>query len=216
MRILSGIQPSGKLHLGNYFAMMKPALELQGQGEVFLFIADYHALTTVNDPDGMREGTRDVALDFLACGLDPAQTTFYRKQNAIDSAGVAMAVAVQKMVHADCAGVAFTVDPVTRNRYQTTVEAVWGLGEGLVSGSLTPDNYKMDREDFELISEFVSRKEKMYTRGADGMGVVVAVEVDPFFSLPIHPYPVVVVVGVPVSVISRPMHEDPDIWRKIL
>jgi tryptophanyl-tRNA synthetase len=81
MRILSGIQPSGKLHLGNYFGMMKPALELQEQGEAFLFIADYHALTTVRDPKLLREATRDVALDFLACGLDPRKTAFYRQSD---------------------------------------------------------------------------------------------------------------------------------------
>ena len=81
MRILSGIQPSGKLHIGNYFGMMKPALELQHQGEAFLFIANYHALTTSTDPATLREATRDVALDFLACGLDPARTTFFRQSD---------------------------------------------------------------------------------------------------------------------------------------
>ena len=81
MRVLSGIQPSGKLHLGNYFGMMKPALELQSQGEVFLFIANYHALTTVTDPARLREATLDVALDFLACGLDPQRTVFYRQSD---------------------------------------------------------------------------------------------------------------------------------------
>ena len=74
MRILSGIQPSGKLHLGNYFGMMKPAIELQAQTEPYLFIANYHALTTVEDADRLREGTLDVALDFLACGLDPERS----------------------------------------------------------------------------------------------------------------------------------------------
>ena len=77
MRILSGIQPSGKLHLGNYFGMIKPALELQQRGEAFLFIANYHALTTVTDAAELRAATRDVALDFLACGLDPERTAFY-------------------------------------------------------------------------------------------------------------------------------------------
>ena len=81
MRILSGIQPSGKLHLGNYFGMMKPILELQKEGEVFLFIADYHALTSVTDPRAMRQGTIDVALDFLACGLDTEKTLFYRQSD---------------------------------------------------------------------------------------------------------------------------------------
>ena len=62
MRILSGIQPSGKLHLGNYFGMMKPALALQQQGDAFLFIADYHALTSVSDPQALRQTQEACAL----------------------------------------------------------------------------------------------------------------------------------------------------------
>jgi len=79
MRILSGIQPSGKLHLGNYFGMMRPAIELQEQGEAFIFIANYHALTTVDDPGRLREDTLDVALDFLACGLDPDRPSSFAR-----------------------------------------------------------------------------------------------------------------------------------------
>jgi tryptophanyl-tRNA synthetase len=81
MRILSGIQPSGKLHIGNYFGMMKPAIELQSQGEAYLFIANYHALTSVKDAVRLRADTHDVALDFLACGLDPARTVFFRQSD---------------------------------------------------------------------------------------------------------------------------------------
>jgi len=82
MRVLSGIQPSGKLHLGNYFGMMKLALELQDkQAETFLFIANYHAMTSVQDAVALRDGTYDVALDFLACGLDPRKTVFYRQSD---------------------------------------------------------------------------------------------------------------------------------------
>ena len=81
MRILSGIQPSGKLHIGNYFGMMKPAIELQEQGEAYLFIANYHAMTTVQDAAALREMTTDVALDFLACGIDPEKTAFYRQSD---------------------------------------------------------------------------------------------------------------------------------------
>ena len=81
MRILSGIQPSGKLHLGNYFGMMKPALELQKDGDAFLFIADYHALTTVTDANLLRQGSLDVALDFLACGLDTSRTIFFKQSD---------------------------------------------------------------------------------------------------------------------------------------
>ncbi len=81
MRVLSGIQPSGKLHIGNYFGMMKPAIALQDQGEAFLFVANYHALTTVQDAEQLREGTWDVALDLLACGLDPEKAVLYRQSD---------------------------------------------------------------------------------------------------------------------------------------
>ena len=78
MRILSGIQPSGVIHLGNYFAMMKPAIESQAEGETYLFIADLHSLTVLPEPDQLRERIRGVAVDFLACGLDPSKTVFFR------------------------------------------------------------------------------------------------------------------------------------------
>ncbi|MGH8048439.1 MAG: tryptophan--tRNA ligase [Chthoniobacterales bacterium] len=81
MRILSGIQPSGKLHLGNYFGMMRPAIELQEKGEAFYFIADLHALTTLHDATALREYTRESAIDFLACGLDPARACFFRQSD---------------------------------------------------------------------------------------------------------------------------------------
>ena len=81
MRILSGIQPSGALHLGNYFGMMKPAIELQEKGETFYFIADYHSMTSLFDPAERRQNTLDVALDFLACGLDPKKAVFFRQSD---------------------------------------------------------------------------------------------------------------------------------------
>src|SRR5512139_4060682 len=79
MRILSGIQPSGSLHLGNYFGMMKPAIDLQTQGEAYYFIANYHSMTSLFDPEQRRRNSLDVALDFLACGLDPKRTVFFRQ-----------------------------------------------------------------------------------------------------------------------------------------
>ena len=81
MRILSGIQPSGALHIGNYFGMMRPAIELQEQGEAYYFIADYHSLTSITDPEARRKHSLDVALDFLACGLDPAKSVFFRQSD---------------------------------------------------------------------------------------------------------------------------------------
>lgn len=81
MRILSGIQPSGKLHLGNYLGAIKQHIELQDKGESFYFIADYHALTSLRDRDALRENSFDVALDYLSLGLDPKIATFYRQSD---------------------------------------------------------------------------------------------------------------------------------------
>ncbi|MFA7345962.1 MAG: tryptophan--tRNA ligase [Terrimicrobiaceae bacterium] len=81
MRILSGIQPSGTPHLGNYFGMMKPAIDLQERGEAFYFIADLHALTTVRSAAVLRANVRELAVDFLACGLDPARSVFFRQSD---------------------------------------------------------------------------------------------------------------------------------------
>ncbi|MEW6198491.1 MAG: tryptophan--tRNA ligase [Planctomycetota bacterium] len=81
MRVLSGIQPSGVLHLGNYFGAMKQHIELQHEHECFYFIANYHSLTTVRDADRLRALTRDVAIDYLAMGLDPRKATFFRQSD---------------------------------------------------------------------------------------------------------------------------------------
>src|SRR5437879_6868938 len=81
MRILSGIQPSGLLHIGNYFGMMKPAIALQDEGEALYFIADYHALTSVRDPDVLRENVQRVAVDFLAAGLDPERAALFKQSD---------------------------------------------------------------------------------------------------------------------------------------
>src|SRR5262245_44366531 len=98
-RILSGVQPSGKLHLGNYFGAIRQHIALQEEGECFYFIADYHALTTVRDAEQaeaadprpgtkprkaaviLRDNVRDVALDYLALGLDPARVAFFRQSD---------------------------------------------------------------------------------------------------------------------------------------
>jgi len=80
-RYLTGIQPSGTLHIGNYFGALRPAVELQELGEAFYFIADYHALTTLQNPAELRENVHGVALDFLACGLDPEKVCFFRQSD---------------------------------------------------------------------------------------------------------------------------------------
>lgn len=79
MRILTGLQPSGKLHVGNYFGAMQPAVHLQHEGEAFYFIADYHAMTSLHDAAVLRENIRELAIDFLACGLDPEKAVIFRQ-----------------------------------------------------------------------------------------------------------------------------------------
>jgi tryptophanyl-tRNA synthetase len=81
LRYLTGIQPTGALHIGNYFGALLPATELQNKGEAFYFIADYHALTSIHDPALLKEYVRGVAVDFLACGLDPAKACFFRQSD---------------------------------------------------------------------------------------------------------------------------------------
>lgn len=80
-RFLSGVQPSGKLHLGNYFGAIKQHIALQDEGRCFYFLADYHALTTIQDPAQLRENVWDAALDYLALGLDPNKATFFRQSD---------------------------------------------------------------------------------------------------------------------------------------
>ncbi len=77
MRVLSGIQPSGSLHIGNYFGMMNPMISYLERSELFVFIVNLHALTTVTDADELRKNTLAAAADFLALGLDPEQCYFW-------------------------------------------------------------------------------------------------------------------------------------------
>ena len=81
MRILSGIQPSNKIHIGNYFGAIRQFIDLQDQGEALYFIADLHALTTVRDGARLDQLSLDVALDFLACGLDPSRCALFRQSD---------------------------------------------------------------------------------------------------------------------------------------
>ena len=76
MRILSGIQPSGTIHIGNYFGMVKKMVESQNDGELFAFIASYHALTSVKDKEFLEKNTFEAAVNFLALGMDPEKSTF--------------------------------------------------------------------------------------------------------------------------------------------
>jgi tryptophanyl-tRNA synthetase len=82
MRVLSGIQPSGDfLHIGNYFGALRQQVALQEEYEVVLFIADYHSMTSVRDAAARRVYTHAVALDYLACGLDPSRSMLFRQSD---------------------------------------------------------------------------------------------------------------------------------------
>jgi tryptophanyl-tRNA synthetase len=81
MRILSGVQSSGQLHLGNYFGAIRQFVEMQNEGEAFYFIANLHSLTSVVDPEKLRGFTLDAALAYLAFGLDPERATLFRQSD---------------------------------------------------------------------------------------------------------------------------------------
>ncbi len=81
MRILSGIQPSGVAHIGNYFGAMRQHVALQDEGEGTYFIADYHSMTSLRDPAQRRDFVQEYVLDYLACGLDPKRAILYRQSD---------------------------------------------------------------------------------------------------------------------------------------
>jgi len=81
LRVLSGIQPSGRLHIGNYFGAMRQHLNLQAEHDGFYFIADYHALTSNPAPDDIARHTIEVAMDYIALGLDTEKTVFWRQSD---------------------------------------------------------------------------------------------------------------------------------------
>ena len=81
MRILSGIQPSGEPHIGNFFGAMRQHVALQAKGEAIYFLADYHSMTSIRDAADRRRFTRELALDYLACGIAPTRAILYRQSD---------------------------------------------------------------------------------------------------------------------------------------
>ena len=82
MRVLTGIQASGKLHIGNYFGAMKPMIDLQEEHELFTFIANYHSLTTSKDAATLRQNSIDAAVDYLSIGINPEKSTFWMQSHS--------------------------------------------------------------------------------------------------------------------------------------
>ncbi|MCA9357131.1 tryptophan--tRNA ligase [Candidatus Nomurabacteria bacterium] len=83
-RLLTGLQPSGALHIGNYFGALKPFLDIYEDFDSFLMIADYHALTTLRDPELLRKNTIDIVRDYLAVGIDPEKVVVWRQSDNQD------------------------------------------------------------------------------------------------------------------------------------
>ncbi|MEW8959835.1 MAG: PEP/pyruvate-binding domain-containing protein [Moorella sp. (in: firmicutes)] len=100
----------------------------------------------------------------------------YRRAKGVAEEEVAIAVVVQKMVASEKSGVMFTVNPINKNRDELVIEAVWGQGEGIVSGLITPDNYILNRSEMKVISEYIATKEIMLVAGQES-GILCEVRV---------------------------------------
>ena len=137
-RILTGFQPSGILHVGNYFGAIRPMVEMQDQGEVFVFLADLHALTSVREGERLRHYTREAAIDLLACGIDPERTLFWRQLQLI---GTTMASRSQfrEMLHAALSGALFLLpyNLIQIQGYSATEAGLAMLPLGLLIGVLS-------------------------------------------------------------------------------
>ena len=83
-RLLTGLQPSGNLHIGNYLGALKPFVDIYEQHESFLMVADYHALTSLRDPEALRRNTLNVVRDYLAAGVDPEKAVIFRQSDNQD------------------------------------------------------------------------------------------------------------------------------------
>ena len=119
----------------------------------------------------------DEVIDYIRkcwASLFEARAIFYREENNFEHSKVYIAVVVQKMANADKAGVMFTVNPSTGEEI-ALIEGSWGLGEAVVSGDVTPDNYQVDKKNNEIINVTISDKKVMYTNDEDGTSVKVEV-----------------------------------------
>ncbi len=99
MRVLSGIQPTGRLHWGNYFGALRQHIALQNNEQAFYFIADLHALTTIHDPQLLRQYAHEAAIDYLALGLDPAVATLFRQSDVPEVTELTWLLLTQTPMH---------------------------------------------------------------------------------------------------------------------
>jgi len=128
-----------------------------GQQETFLYVL----------------GKDDLIEKIKCCwaSLYNGRAIFYRKQKGFNEREVSIAVVVQQMVNSEKAGVMFTVNPITKDRNHALIEGAWGLGEGVVSGEVTPDSYTVDKSTHNVLEEYISEKEMMIVRNISSRGV---------------------------------------------
>lgn len=151
-------------------------------GDTEAYVAVRSSATMEDLSDASFAGQQDTFLyvsgeeEVLKCvstcwaSLYNSRVVYYRRKKGLKEEDLSIAVVIQKMIDSDKSGVMFTVNPITKDKDSIVIEAVWGLGEGIVSGLITPDNYILDKRNNEVISCYVSKKEVMVVRGASGWG----------------------------------------------
>lgn len=150
-----------------------------GNGED-VFVAIRSSATAEDLPDASFAGQQDTYLNIKGAeevvkgvqkcfaSLFTPRAIFYREQKDFDHFKVALAVVVQKMINAEKAGVLFTVNPINQNYDEMVIEGAWGLGEGVVSGAVTPDTYIVDKNNLSVKNMTIARKEIMFIKDENG------------------------------------------------
>lgn len=153
--------------------------ELNGDDETFVAVRS--SATAEDLPDASFAGQQETFLNMKGneqvlqavqecfSSLFTPRAIFYREEKGFDHFEVALAAVVQKMVNADQAGVMFTVNPINQDYNQMVIEGAWGLGEGVVSGTVSPDTYIVAKDTQEVLSVNVARKDTMFIKDADGV-----------------------------------------------
>ena len=149
-------------------------------GEEDIFVAVRSSATAEDLPDASFAGQQDTYLNIKGAdevvdavqrcfaSLFTPRAVFYREQKGFDHFQVALAAVVQKMVNAEKAGVLFTVNPINQNYDEMVIEGAWGLGEGVVSGTVSPDTYIIDKTDLSIKDIYIARKETMFVKDENG------------------------------------------------
>ncbi len=152
--------------------------EISGGKEIFVAVRS--SATAEDLPDASFAGQQDTYLNIKGANnvvnavqrcfasLFTSRAVFYREQKGFDHFKVALATVVQKMVNAEKAGVLFTVNPMSENYDEMVIEGAWGLGEGVVSGMVSPDNYVIDKTNLSIKSMYIAKKEIMFIRTENG------------------------------------------------